>query len=109
MANCVVCTPTARPPAPDARLLFSEAYTAFRRPDAEEGPPAMGLDGFEPPAKDSLVGPDTLERSATLGELMMSTSGKRPAAPPRGIPARRRQSSFGRRLRRSPAARTPWA
>ena len=74
------------PPAPDERLRFSEADRpdAFRRPDAEERPPAMGLEGFEPPAKDSLVGPDTLERSATLAELMMSTPGKRPAAPPRG-------------------------
>jgi beta-glucanase (GH16 family) len=80
------------PPAPDERLRFSEADRpdAFRRPDAEERPPAMGLEGFEPPAKDSLVGPDTLERSATLAELMMSTPGKRPAAPPRGTRSLRR-------------------
>ena len=80
------------PPAPDERLRFSEADRpdAFRRPDAEERPPAMGLEGFEPPAKDSWVGPDTLERSATLAELMMSTPGKRPAAPPRGTRSLRR-------------------
>ena len=83
-----------------------------RRPDAEERPPAMGLDGFAPDAR---VGPATPPRDRTLGELLKTrhvatrgttlgdttlTTPVRPAAPPRGTRSTRRKHANSLRRER---------